>query len=291
MSEEPTAETKLYINEQTEKTRSEMREQIDKIREEIREQSEKARNQAIGILSFVALILTIISFFNVNQTIKTTFDKTNIAKFEKEAKEKLESIRKDKKNFDKIVSDIEKNREISDKLVSEANKSFPIGTIIAWHKSALEHHDLPTGWIECNGQEIRDTESPFNNTAIPNLNWADRNGDGKPDGPGTGRYLRGTTGKTGDPQNATQHPYIWPIGVNKESKYPILYFPRFSIKPSDTDHVESAEGTEDMIKDKELNRAAHVTASRQLSVSGGHREKYYTSRPDSITVVWIIRIK
>ncbi len=56
----------------------------------------------------------------------------------------------------------------------------PIGSIIPWHKSLNLSITLPEQWVECNGQTISDTDSPFNGQAIPDLN-------------GEGRFLRGGT--------------------------------------------------------------------------------------------------
>ena len=56
--------------------------------------------------------------------------------------------------------------------------NFPIGSIIAWHKSKAFTPGLPGGWVECNGQTLSDPDSPYNGGAIPNLN-------------GEGRFLRG----------------------------------------------------------------------------------------------------
>jgi hypothetical protein len=55
---------------------------------------------------------------------------------------------------------------------------LPIGTIVAWNKSALKIPSFADGWVECNGQTLEDEQSVFNKTLIPNLN-------------GEGRFLRG----------------------------------------------------------------------------------------------------
>ena len=60
---------------------------------------------------------------------------------------------------------------------------------MAWLKSLTGTPSLPSGWAECNGQTISDSDSPFNGVAIPDLNGNS----------GTKRYLRGSTtsGATG----------------------------------------------------------------------------------------------
>ncbi|UCC45118.1 MAG: hypothetical protein JSU65_04165, partial [Candidatus Zixiibacteriota bacterium] len=66
----------------------------------------------------------------------------------------------------------------------------PIGSVVAWIKSYASTPALPEGWIECNGQSISDTESPYYQSIAPNLN-------------STGRFLRGaaSTGNTGGSVN------------------------------------------------------------------------------------------
>jgi hypothetical protein len=45
----------------------------------------------------------------------------------------------------------------------------PIGAIVAWLKGDANTPALPSGWVECRGQTINDSESPYNGHAIPNL--------------------------------------------------------------------------------------------------------------------------
>lgn len=61
---------------------------------------------------------------------------------------------------------------------------IPVGSIIAWHKSGADGLTLPEGWVECNGQAISDTDSPFAGTTVPDLNNQVYAND-------RGRYLRG----------------------------------------------------------------------------------------------------
>ena len=55
-----------------------------------------------------------------------------------------------------------------------SNATVPIGAIIPFLKSLTGAPDVPSGFVECNGQEISDVESPFNEVTIPDLN-----GDGR----------------------------------------------------------------------------------------------------------------
>lgn len=50
------------------------------------------------------------------------------------------------------------------------NYGMPLKSIIAWHKDFSASIDLPDNWVECNGQVLSDSESPFDGETIPNLN-------------------------------------------------------------------------------------------------------------------------
>lgn len=60
----------------------------------------------------------------------------------------------------------------------KANANFvksmvpPIGSVISWLKNLGTTHTptLPDGWVECNGQTLSDSDSPYNGDVIPNLN-------------------------------------------------------------------------------------------------------------------------
>lgn len=66
----------------------------------------------------------------------------------------------------------------------------PIGSVVAWLKSLTNTPTLPDGWVECNGQSLSDSDSPYNGVTIPNLNAS---------GGGDQRFLVGgtTSGTTG----------------------------------------------------------------------------------------------
>ncbi len=55
-----------------------------------------------------------------------------------------------------------------------AELSVPIGSIIAWNKSMPETPPLPVGWVECNGQVLSDSESPYDGATMPDLNGQGR---------------------------------------------------------------------------------------------------------------------
>lgn len=72
------------------------------------------------------------------------------------------------------------------------NTMPPVGAVIAWLKSLPNTPaNLPSGWVECNGQTVDDAASPYNGQAVPDLN-ASGGGQKK-------RFLRGSTtsGTTG----------------------------------------------------------------------------------------------
>ena len=47
----------------------------------------------------------------------------------------------------------------------------PVGAVVAWLKSLSNTPtNLSFGWVECNGQVLNDTNSPYHGVAVPNLN-------------------------------------------------------------------------------------------------------------------------
>ena len=71
----------------------------------------------------------------------------------------------------------------------------PVGSIIAWHRTFANTPSLPDGWVECNGQVLSDSDSPYNGQTIPDLNASS----------GTERFLRGasTSGSVGGSETHT----------------------------------------------------------------------------------------
>jgi len=62
--------------------------------------------------------------------------------------------------------------------ITSAEGSIPIGGIIAWHKTFANTPALTEGFVECNGQTLSDSDSPYDGQIIPDLN-------------GDARFLRG----------------------------------------------------------------------------------------------------
>lgn len=80
-------------------------------------------------------------------------------------------------------------KKIGEEKVSDETENpilTPIGSIMAWLKNFQNTPALPTGWVECNGQVLNDSESVYNGRTLPDLN-------------GDHRFLRGdaTTGGQG----------------------------------------------------------------------------------------------
>ncbi|MCP4136549.1 MAG: hypothetical protein GY754_36605 [bacterium] len=48
----------------------------------------------------------------------------------------------------------------------------PVGTIMAWHKNLGGMPSLPDNFVECDGTQISDSDSPLNGEYTPNLNNA-----------------------------------------------------------------------------------------------------------------------
>ncbi|MCH7568204.1 MAG: hypothetical protein IIA87_02170 [Nanoarchaeota archaeon] len=84
-----------------------------------------------------------------------------------------------------IASNADKERDspANPLLVSSETSGFgnvPVGTVQPWLKSFTGTPTLPDGWVEANGQNLSDPDSPYNGLILPNLN-------------GESRFLRGST--------------------------------------------------------------------------------------------------
>ena len=81
----------------------------------------------------------------------------------------------------------------------------PIGAIMAWAKSIPDTPRLPGEWVECNGQEIKDPSSPYNDQIVPDLNGARG---------GQKRFLRGAS-ESGASGGTEEHNH----GADRFQKY------------------------------------------------------------------------
>jgi hypothetical protein len=84
---------------------------------------------------------------------------------------------------------------VDSQVVSAGVGVVPVGGITAWLKSYPNTPSLPDRWVECNGQTLTDSNSPYDGQVLPDLNG----------GSGTQRFLRGATasGVTGGSENHT----------------------------------------------------------------------------------------
>jgi hypothetical protein len=159
------------------------------------------------------------------------------------------------------------------------NFGLPIGTILPWHKSLTGSAGLPGEWVECNGQTLADTESPYNGQTIPNLN-----GDGSgADSPDVARkaqmFLRGgTTSGTGSEYAMEDHQHY--------IENPLM---EYGYSRSMTDDGTSQEnGIAFGTKINANIFAGEITANQ----GAGPAPKTDTeTRPVNMTVVFIMKIK
>ncbi|MCG8338343.1 MAG: hypothetical protein MJE63_27880 [Proteobacteria bacterium] len=80
----------------------------------------------------------------------------------------------DRKNDNlKIVGDtvVDGTVEIEGVMAATVDLIPPVGSIIAWHKNLPGTNQvLPAEWMECNGQEVTDPNSPYYGSNLPDLN-------------------------------------------------------------------------------------------------------------------------
>lgn len=159
-------------------------------------------------------------------------------------------------NADEIV---ELRFDGSNWLQISKNYSVPIGTILAWHKTFTGCPDLPDNFVECSGQVLSDSESPFNGETIPDLN-------------GDARFLRGAATSGTEQADAFQGHY-------------------HDVRMKNTDGVNSYPRSGDSggstISGNNLKAAYTV----QDDGTNGTPRIATETRPINMSVVWIIRIK
>lgn len=139
----------------------------------------------------------------------------------------------------------------------------PIGSIIAWHKNFAPPPigELPSEWLECNGQVIDDPTSPYHGKTLPDLN-------------GNKRFLRGNATSGTEQSDAFQghkHTSLAFVWGNLGNKYQI------SVNPTPT--IEYWSHLEDL-QDGYTDDGACGTP--RISTE---------TRPVNMSVVWIMRIK
>ena len=112
--------------------------------------------------------------------------------------------------------------------------------------------ELPDNWLECNGQTISDSDSPYNGATLPNLHTAVEETHG--------RFLRGvveggTTGQVEGSQNLL--------------------------------HSHTISSSNNDIEGGRVNKEGNTTDSTLSTAPSGGSE----ARPVSFTIVWIMRVK
>ena len=130
----------------------------------------------------------------------------------------------------------------------------PIGSVVAWHKNLPGTPQTHDGWVECNGQTLADTSSPYNGQVIPNLN-------------GDGRFLRGGT-ISGTMQESST--------INYRAEASGAGDPANPIVGNDDGYVLN-DGSSDWYSPL-INAASFTLAG-------------YKIRPVNMSVIWLMRVK
>lgn len=169
--------------------------------------------------------------------------------------------------------------------------TLPVGAIIAWHKdqpinpNRLYTAHLPPGWVECNGQKLKDPESPFDGQVIPNLN-----GDLEPknaNSPGLSRkeqmFLRGgTTSGEGQDHQMQSHTHLDEghthtlrlYGVNESVDFEHPMHTRWK---QEQNNVGTATG--------------HAKLGEPSEWKAGTPLHGPETRPANMSVIWIMKVK
>jgi hypothetical protein len=143
--------------------------------------------------------------------------------------------------------------------------SPPVGCIIAWHKSLSGTPALPAGWVECNGQVLNLQDSPYNDQTIPNLNGTLTSISGAST---KGRFLRGHTAS-----GLTEQDQSNAVSAVKTDAW-------------DNAPTDTWEGI------PENGGDIRTSTWYQDSRDSMWFKKYgRETRPQSFTVVWIMRVK
>ena len=136
----------------------------------------------------------------------------------------------------------------------------PIGAVVSWLKNYTNTPSLPEGWVECNGQTLSDSESPYDGQTIPDLN-------------SNNRFLRGNSSSGGTGGESTHTLTISEIPSH-----------RHNITTS-SDSSNNATGYIQGCDDQ----SGTNTSSNQMGTTGGGEA--HENKPPYYDVVWIIRIK
>ena len=156
-----------------------------------------------------------------------------------------------------ITGDVIKNGQI-------IGVGVPVGSIIAWHKSMSGVPALLDNFHECDGSVISDSRSLMNGQTLPDLN-------------STARFIRGgiASGTTQASQNKSEVLGV-NLYLNGGSGGGFQQCSKFSVGPSgSTPNIMAS-----------LAGSDNLTTVMLETVSNGNSE----SRPDNMSMVWIMRI-
>jgi hypothetical protein len=173
---------------------------------------------------------------------------------------------------------------------------LPVGSMIPWHKNfagsdPMNAPALPAEWVEANGQTITDPDSPFDGTAVPDLN-------------GQGLFVRGAPSSGGTQTDQVQgHKHLFsgtPDVTADRIPRPSPSFgnPRVLVEVSGNqhlaafpipglDHVTLPGGS---LKHTHQFTPKGVIGDPVQTIFGPLRIGSET-RPVNFSVVWIIKIK
>jgi hypothetical protein len=154
--------------------------------------------------------------------------------------------------------------------------TVPVGAIVAWHKS-LAATTLPSSFVECNGQMLTDTASPFNGLTIPNLN-------------GEGRFLRGAaTSGTAQADSMQSHRHDLNAGSTIHLLNRVHPAGSFELFGADQRTCTGASGCGTGYYDEYAIALPSLSGPTELSA--GPARVTTETRPINMTVVWVMRVK
>lgn len=155
--------------------------------------------------------------------------------------------------------------------------TVPVGAIVAWHKS-LATSSLPASWVECYGQTVNDTASPYNGLIVPDLN-------------GSGRFLRGGASSGALQDDAFQgHKHDLNPGQTIHLLNAVHPAGAFELFGADQRACTGASGCSSGYYDQYVIAVPSLGNTPSQGVHGVPRVATET-RPQNMSVVWVMRIK
>ena len=139
------------------------------------------------------------------------------------------------------------------KLDDSKETNLPVGCVQSWLKNLANTPALPDNWVECNGQVLNDSDSPYDGQTIPDLN-------------GDNRFLRGNSTSGGTGGEATHTLTVAEM-------------------PS---HRHNVEITRRNFDSGGANGANIDDSTNTSSVGGGQA---HNNEPQYYNIVWIIKVK